>query len=207
MSFLYSFLDRVSTVLMDLDPDSKRNIASLEDKILCLDITAPEIVLFLIPDGDGIRIKEQSDREADVTLSGPLTAFARLGMGGSESGVLSNGQVIMKGDADIGQTFQKVLGQIDLDLEELLSRYIGDVPARKTGNAARRAGEWVGETIDLSSENVADFLTEEAKLLITPVAMERMENGVHDLRSNVDRLEQRIRRLEEARVRNPQNSG
>ncbi|NKB77434.1 MAG: hypothetical protein GKR96_10440 [Gammaproteobacteria bacterium] len=203
MGRIYQTLDRVSQLLIDLDPDSKRNLAALEGKVLCLEISVPQITLFLMPGADGIRVSERSERDADVTLSGTLSAFAKLGMGGSGSGVLSSGQVNMKGDADTGQAFQKALGQIDLDFEELLSRYIGDTPARKTGNVARRVNEWADEAIELSTENMADFLTDEAKLLTTPVAMDRLESGVHDLRSRVDRLEQRLIRLEAKHGQSP----
>ena len=52
---------------------------------------------------------------------------------GDDGGILSSGQVSMKGDADAGQACQKVLRQLDIDMEELLSVYIGDIPARQTG--------------------------------------------------------------------------
>ena len=102
----------------------------------------------------------------------------------------------MNGDADVGQSFQKVLGRLDIDAEGILARYVGDSAARMAGNAARETRQWAKRSGKLGAENVADFLTEESELLVTPLAMNRFEESVHALRSDVDRLALRIKRLE-----------
>ena len=199
MNALYGFLNRVAKVLIDSDPDTKQNLAALDGKVLCLDITSPQFTLYLLPGQHGVQIVENCDSEPSVTLSGPLPAFVRLATGGADSGVLSDGQVTMKGDADTGQAFQRVVSQLDLDGEELLSNYVGDTPARKIGNLARYLGQWAARTGSLSAENVADYLTEEKQVLVTPVAMERLENSINQLRADVDRIEQRLSKLTKPR--------
>ena len=97
MSALFEFLNHTSRVLLDLDPDSKEGLIELEGKILCIKITVPAITLFLRASNGELEILQQCETEADVTLTGSAMAFARLGNEGAASGVLSDGQVNMKG--------------------------------------------------------------------------------------------------------------
>ena len=195
MSALFEFLNRATEVVLDLDPDGREKLGGLEGKVVCVKITAPEIELFLKPSSKGLVIVPEHDATPDVTLTGSLLSFAKLGVAGSGNGVLSSGQVIIEGDVETGQDFQKILGQLDLDWEELLSRFIGDTPARKTGNILRDIGGWTRESAELSRENISDYLKEEKRILATPLAMERLEKDVEKVRGDVDRIEQRMNRI------------
>lgn len=195
MSALFEFLNRATEVVLDLDPDGREKLGDLEGKVVCVKITAPEIELFLKPSSEGLVIVPEHDATPDVTLTGSLLSFAKLGVAGSGNGVLSSGQVIIEGDVETGQDFQKILGQLDLDWEELLSRFIGDTPARKTGNILRDIGGWTRESAELSRENISDYLKEEKRILATPLAMERLEKDVEKVRGDVDRIEQRMNKI------------
>ncbi len=180
---------------MSVDPDGQEKLAKLEGKVLCIEITIPQLTLYMSPSREGLKIKQQCDSEADVTLTGSAMGFVKLGAAGIGSGVLSDGRVTMQGDTETGQAFQKILSQLDIDWEELLSRYIGDTPARKAGNAVRNFGFWASQSLDLSRHNTGEFLQEEKRVLVTNLAMERFQDSVDKLRADTDRLEQRISRL------------
>jgi ubiquinone biosynthesis protein UbiJ len=195
MSIIHELLNQASSALLETDPDGKKDLQQLSGKVVCIELTAPMIVLYLEPGVGGIQINENSLTEPDVTLTGTLSAFVRLGTAGAKSGVLSSGQVSMRGDVDTGQAFQKALSRLDIDLEELLSGYIGDTPARKAGNLLRGFGKWATESMALSKENIADYLKEERRILPTVVAARRFESNVNNIRADVDRAEQRLGRV------------
>jgi ubiquinone biosynthesis protein UbiJ len=195
MSIIHELLNQASSALLETDPDGKKDLQQLSGKVVCIELTAPMIVLYLEPGAGGIQINENSLTEPDVTLTGTLSAFVRLGTAGAKSGVLSSGQVSMRGDVDTGQAFQKALSRLDIDLEELLSGYIGDTPARKAGNLLRGFGKWATESMALSKENIADYLKEERRILPTVVAARRFESNVNNIRADVDRAEQRLGRV------------
>ena len=195
MSIIHEILNQASSALLETDPDGKNDLQKLSGKVVCIELTAPAIMLYLEPGVGGIQISENSLTEPDVTLTGTLSAFVRLGTAGAKSGVLSSGQVSMRGDVDTGQAFQKALSRLDIDLEELLSGYIGDTPARKAGNLVRGLGKWASESMELSKENIADYLKEEKRVLPTAVAAQRFESNVNDLRADVDRAELRLGRV------------
>ena len=101
----------------------------------------------------------------------------------------------MEGDVEAGQALQKILAGFDFDWEELIARVVGDGPAHQFGNFVRDTVQWGANSVDLTRENVADYLKEEKRILPSEAAMRRFEQGVDALRSDVDRISQRIEAL------------
>jgi ubiquinone biosynthesis protein UbiJ len=192
---LFETLNKAAHTLLSVDPDTAALFDQLKGKVFCLELTLPPLTIYLTPEVDGFTLAAESDGSPDVTLSGSIFAFAKLSGKGPASGVLTDGQVTMHGDAEAGQTLQKILAQFDLDWEELIARIIGDTPARKVGNLVRAATGWAEATADKSRTNMADYLTEEKKILITETAMRRFEKSVTVLRADSDRLARRIERI------------
>ena len=200
MNLFFDFLNRMSALLLSVDPDGKEKLATLAGKVLCIEITdgqsTPLLTLYLSPSAEGMTIDSACDSEPNVTLTGSIMAFAKLSTTGLESGVLTDGRVTMRGDAESGQALHKILTQLDIDWEELLSRYIGDTPARKIGNSARHFTAWASHSLHLARINGGEFLQEEKRVLVTNLAMQRFQNSVDALRIDTDRLQQRISRLQ-----------
>ena len=193
------YLNRGVREVLSVDPDTAREFGGLRGKVFCIEITLPPMVLYLVPEPDGFSLAGEAESAPDVTLTGPMAAFLRLAGRGPASGVLTDGRVTMQGDAEAGQSLQKILARFDFDWEELVARRIGDLPARKAGNAVRGAARWAGESADLSRENLADFLAEERRLAVGAAALERFGEAVAALRADTDRVARRLDRLGAAR--------
>jgi len=195
---LLEVVNRAVQTVLSVDPDSVRELAALTGKVYCIKLTMPPMTLYLLPDPEGFSLTTESETSPDVTLSGSAMAFAKLSGRGATTGktsVFGDGQITMEGDAEAGQALQRALSRFDLDWEELVARVIGDLPARKVGNAARGFGQWADKTAGYTRTNFSDFLTEEARVMASKVAMQRLEREVSALRSDTDRLGQRIDKL------------
>lgn len=211
---LLDILNDASGAVINLDPDGKQKLANLRGKIFCLEVIASPatqptkrpIKLYLVPTERGLEWRRDVEAPPDVTLRGSPLAFARLGRGflsgdATRSATASHSsadRLTIHGDAELAQALQKILGQLDLDWEELLARYVGDMAARSLGNAARGLAGWAEKSFHLSRENIADYLREEKRILVTVAAMERFGNTLNRTRANVDRLSQRVERLKRA---------
>ena len=193
---LLDILNGAAGTLIDLDPDGKKKLAELSGKVFCLEISAPPVTLYLLPTERGIEFRRTVEGAPDVTLSGPASAFAKLGC--APGGGLSEGRVTVRGDAELGQALHKILGQLDLDWEALLARYVGDTPARKLGNVARELANWAEKSLDLTRDNAADYVREEKRILVTPPALERFDATLDRTRADVDRLTRRVERIRRA---------
>ena len=195
IDLLAALSDRAVQTALELDADTRAQLAALHGRVCCIRVTAPPVTLYLLPDETGLHVRSQYDGAVDVSLSGSVSAFARLAVQGRHSSVMTDGGVRVQGDAELGQQLQKILGQLDLDWEELLARVMGDLPARSAANLLRGVGGWVRQTAELERENLADYLREERKILATEVAMQRFEKSLSQLRAGVDRAARRLELL------------
>lgn len=203
---LLDALNAAADAVLSVDPDGRRRLAELQGKVLCIEVTAPTVTLYMLPAVTGIDFRRALDDEnqtPDVTISGSAFALANLARAGGDTGGGDNAahekpRVTVRGDAEAGQAFRKIIADFDLDWEELLARAIGDTPARIAGNALRRFGGWAEESFDLARENAADYLTEEKRVLVTDAALRRFARAVDQTRADVDRLAQRVQRIKRA---------
>ncbi|MGI9316263.1 MAG: ubiquinone biosynthesis accessory factor UbiJ [bacterium] len=196
---LFDTLNRAVHAVLSVDPDTARAFEALDGKVYCIKMTLPPVTLYLRVEPEGFSLAPVSEQQADVTLEGSIFAFARMGGKGTVSKVMTDGQIRMEGDAEAGQALQKILGQFDFDWEELIARLVGDMPARKVGNLMRAASEWAGNSATVSRENLADYLTEEKRVIVSQLAMDRFSREVNQLRADTDRLAIRIDRLQQKR--------
>ena len=139
------------------------------------------------------------DSAADATISGSLPALLQLFKGGTVRGS-GNSAAQIRGDAEIADRYRELFTLARPDPEEELSRWIGDVPARRLSLVAKRAFEFAGRARRTLGENIAEYLQEEARDLVNATELEEFLRGVDELRETFDRVEARLLRLE-ARIR------
>jgi len=101
----------------------------------------------------------------------------------------------LSGDLEIGQKFQAAVGKIDIDWEEHLSQYTGDIVAHKIGNLVRDVFDWGGKALDNFNLDVAEYVHYEALVLPDRNEIETYVNNVDSIRSDIDRIAARVTRL------------
>jgi ubiquinone biosynthesis protein UbiJ len=78
------------------------------------------------------------------------------------------------------------------DLEELLARAVGDVPAHQIGHFTRLALRWSRGAARTTLTNIAEYLAHERRDLVPRNEGEQFLRAVDALREDVDRLEARL---------------
>jgi ubiquinone biosynthesis protein UbiJ len=134
---------------------------------------------------------------ADATISGRVGALFKLlketGVGASAA---ANSGVSIQGDAEIANLYKELLMTARPDLEEELSRVIGDLPARQLSRVAHGLFEWLEGASRTARQNVAEYLTEESRDLVSRTELEEFLESVDGVRETADRIEARLRTLE-----------
>lgn len=102
----------------------------------------------------------------------------------------------ISGDLQVAEGFAKLLRLARPDLEEELSRWIGDVPAHALGRAAHGAGAWLKRAAQALRMNTAEYLQEESRVLPAPLEAQAFYDDVERLRDGVERAAARLARLE-----------
>jgi len=99
------------------------------------------------------------------------------------------------GDTDFAAVISQVAANVRWDVEEDLSRVVGDIAAHRLAQAGRAAAAWPKQAAASMAGNAAEYLTEEKKVLITPLQAAEFIREVDELRDAVERLDKRIERL------------
>jgi ubiquinone biosynthesis protein UbiJ len=186
-----------------LDPDVLPRLSALDGKVIAIELKELDWSWYLLPGAGGIQVRNGYEGIADTKLCGTPWALLRLGTQkqGSDSSALFSGDVEISGDVELGQRFKRILDEIDIDWEELLSKIVGDVLAHQVGNTARRTRKWGTQSLEALGQNFAEYQQEEARNLPTVYEMTEFLKAVDTLRDDVDRIEQRVRRLKDEIVK------
>jgi ubiquinone biosynthesis accessory factor UbiJ len=135
--------------------------------------------------------------DPDAVIAGPPLALLELFARREESSAPRGSErVHVSGDAEIAARYRELLELARPDWEEELSRLIGDLPARRVSLAARAALSWARGFARSARANVAEYLQEESRALVSKPEVEEFLSQVDALRETADRVEARIVRLE-----------
>jgi len=148
--------------------------------------------------GGRIALLAGEDAAADALIVGSPGALLQMLTGAARPQAGGERSVQVKGDAEIAALYRELLQLAKPDLEEELSRLIGDVPARRLAQWSRRTGSWLAGAGRSLGANVAEYLQEESRDLVNSTELEEFLRGTDELREALDRLEARIKRVEAA---------
>jgi ubiquinone biosynthesis accessory factor UbiJ len=143
-----------------------------------------------------IRLMRNDLQPADAEITGSLMSLAALA-GSDPEEVIRRGDVIIRGDAEVAQRFRELVMLLRPDVEEELSRLIGDSPAHQALRLVRAATRFGRRAASTTVRNVAEYFAHESRDLVPRAEAEDFYRGVERLREDLDRLEARLRQLEQ----------
>ncbi len=193
-------LEAIETLLnqlIALDPAAMQRLAGWHGRVIAIALRGTGLTFYFIPDQQGrLQLLGRYEGEPDCTIEGSPLDLMRASDKEQGSAQLFNGHVVISGDTGLAHRFSEVLGKLNIDWEEQLSRYVGDVAAHELARAARDASAQGQQAVDRLQQNISEYLTEEARLLPHPFEVEEWIRGVETTRDDVERLTARIRLLE-----------
>lgn len=101
----------------------------------------------------------------------------------------------VSGDSRLANEVMLLARYLRWDVEEDLSRVVGDVAAHRLGQAGRDFLAWQADAAKRLAETAVDYAADETRLLVRSVELKSLAEEVARLRDAIERLEQRIRRL------------
>ncbi len=188
-------LENAFNQYLSLDPEALPRFESMEGKVIAVEILGLNESVYLFPGADSIMVMSDFDGEADATISGSPIALAKLGVADDAASIMFSGEVKISGDTRLGNQFKKVLSQLNIDWEEQLSKFVGDVAAHQVGNAVQSFSKWFRRSKQSLELDVGEYLQEESRLIPTNAELNKFIKDVDVLREDVDRLQAHIERL------------
>lgn len=143
----------------------------------------------------GVTPAATADSEATAEVEGSLLNLLAL-TGPRPEALLQRGAVRVRGDAELLQRYRELLRLLGPDVEEALSRVVGDSAAHQALRLARGALGFGRRATTTAVSNVAEYLAHERGDLVPRGEADAFFADVDRLREDADRLEARIALLE-----------
>ncbi len=144
--------------------------------------------------GGRLALLAGDDSPAEAVISGSAPALLQLLKAAAASAQIRP-SVQIRGDAELANLYRELFAAARPDLEEELSRWVGDLPARHLSQLAKSVRTWARRARRTAGENIAEYLQEEGRDLVTKTEMEEFLRGVDGVRDGVDRIEARLQGL------------
>jgi len=174
--------------LLDAEPWARERLARFAgETVELVPLPLPPLRVTIL---DGGRL-EAGGGEPDLRLEAGPGALLALGRGEEEF----LRAIEVQGNARLAQEVASLARHLRWDVEEELSRVIGDVAAHRAVGAARSFFEWQLDAAQRVTGAAADFLAEEARILVRRDEQATHARRVAELRDALARLEKRIERL------------
>jgi len=181
--------------LLKQDPATLEKFSALQGKVIAFELTDLELTLYLFPHNEGVQIAYLYEGKADTTLQGSVLAFVNMSLGDATESFFS-GDIRIKGEIELGQHFKRLLDQLDLDLEELLSHFTGDLVAHKAGDFFRSFNAWSKNAFSTLELDAREYIQDEGQLTPHSADLDEFSNNISQLRNDTARLEARLARLQ-----------
>ena len=177
------------------DSATLNKIAVLQGKVIAFELTELDVTFYLFPHTEGIQVQYLYQGNADTVLQGSPLAFINMSLGDASESFFS-GEIRIKGDIELGQRFKHILDQLDLDWEEWLSGYTGDLIAFKTGSLIRNLNSWGKDALKILELDAREYLQDEGQLTPHSAELNDFAEKISHLRDTTARLEARVMRLQ-----------
>lgn len=182
-----------------LDPATEQALRELLTEPFLIRLTPPGLALYLLADRRAVRVQFECAVPPALALSGSPLAYAAAATGDRQ--VFTDGRISVHGDVALAHRLQRILQQLEPDWEAGLADAIGGVPAHFLARRFRQGLRWSREARAALSRNLEEYLQEESDSLPARAEAEARFEDIDRLRLDGDRLEARVRLLEQEQDR------
>lgn len=148
-----------------------------------------------------IAVSAGGEAPTDASIGGTPLGLMRL-LGPRAQEAIRQGFVKFTGDAELAERFRKLLLYARPDLEEELSRVVGDPLAHEFGRFVTGLSDWGAQALESVSRSLSEYLQEESQLVPSKPELAKFASQVDELVNDVARAEANLRDAQ-ARLRDP----
>lgn len=152
---------------------------------------APWLTLAFQIDRDGVPVMTSPEGSADVDVVLPPDTPLLVLQGADK--VMKSAR--LSGSADFADALAFVLGNLRWDIEEDLSRIVGDIAAHRIVGAIEAFVRWQREAARNLGDNLGEYWVEERRSLVKAGEISSLRDDIATLQADTHRLEQRLQRL------------
>lgn len=186
-------LNKVMNAYLALDPDSEKRLSKLQGKVIAIELKPLNITFQCVFTASDVSLMMDDTLIPNTIIRGtPIQMLSMMITKHNRQQFFAD-DVVIEGDAELGQQVIQLFDELQIDWEEHLSQLFGDATAHHTGRLVEKTRSWLKDTIDSFSQNINEYLQEEAAWLPSREALQDLFQDIDTLRMDIDRLEARVK--------------
>lgn len=182
---------------LEQDQERARQLNQIEGKIIRIKVREINLDLLIRVQQSYFEEVNQEQDAADVDIDISLKVLPDYLLGTDPDKLIKNGDIEIKGDTHIASVLQNTLKEIEIDWEEIISKYTGDAVAYQIGKGARELHAFGVRLRDNLRQDMRDYLQDNVQVSATQEEVDQFIKEVDTTRAQVDRLEARLNRLQQ----------
>ncbi len=196
-NFFVTQLQKALNHYLSLDPESAHKLQGLNHKVVTIELSGINISFQLYFIENQISIKHENFLQANTIIKGTPLRLLQMSLSKNRKQFFAD-DVAIEGDLELGQQVIDLFDQLEIDWEEYLSQWVGDVPAHQIGRLARGIKQWTEKTRQIFCENMNEYIHEEIEFFPPKEALNDFFEDIDILRMDADRIEARMQILEKS---------
>ncbi|SFX33491.1 ubiquinone biosynthesis accessory factor UbiJ [Marinospirillum alkaliphilum] len=172
-------------------------LQELHGSLLELRVTGLDVQVQLQVNHEGLSLYRQADVQPDAWMEASPASYLKMATRPDASAVLFSPEVQIGGDTRKLELLQDLMSGLGLDAAELIHQFTGPLPLALLQSGMSRLLGFGQRFSQSAGQDLKDYLDDETGLLPGRNSLHLLEDALGELRLDVDRLEARIRLLEQ----------
>ncbi|SFB97331.1 ubiquinone biosynthesis protein UbiJ [Marinospirillum celere] len=147
---------------------------------------------------EGLFFQRHLEDRADAWIETTPQAYLKMATSANSQEVLFGPEVAIGGDTQKLEWLQELLAALGLDAGDVLTRLAGPLPVASIQAGLGQLLGWGRRASAAAQQDLKDYLEDETGILPGQNSLHLLEDGLEELRLDVDRLEARVGLLEAA---------
>ena len=181
---------------LEQDPERAAGLEQIQGKVIRLVVREINLDLMLSVEDMHFSLLEDTHVTTDVEIHVSAKVLPDYLLGAEQDQLIKNGSIEIKGDAHVASVMQNTLREIEIDWEEIVSRYTGDAVAYQLGKGARALHGFGQRLKDNLRQDLRDYLQDNVQVAATQEEVDDFIQQVDTTRAQLDRLEARVNKLQ-----------
>lgn len=193
-------IERIVNPLIKLDPGTYQRLAVLQGKQLRVNLAELPfaVVLAFAEDISVLTLAKSEHGEYDCEVQLTVDVLSQLKDSSQIPQLIQQKKLQLQGDITVAQDVSLLINKLEIDWEEQLSSYVGDIAAHQLFQIGRTLKQKADDVLTDMTRMLSEGAVEEKKIAAPAIAVSHYCNQVTELRSDVARLEARLTRISDS---------
>lgn len=200
-AMLAAALDTAVNQLLAMDEESPSRLRQLDGRTVLLQLDGVGISLYFVFSAHRVDVRLESAVEPDTVISGtPVALFSMTQPDADGTWGVPGSRVKISGDATLARDLERLFSRLDPDWERRLTGWFGDVIGYQVAAGARDAVRQAKTAAQTLESMTGEYFARPSSPLARAEELREFATAVDTVRDATDRLEARIRNLQQRRA-------